>query len=298
MDAQLQVLVSNATNADPAAQTFTLRVYLSTNNNISSADTLLSTLTYSNVDFAAMQNRTFNIPAPVIPASVSAGSYWIGAILDDGTDSISSNNDTDTWDADEVVVTQAPPVNDNWIGTSVVDFATGTNEAATEEANEPNLSPAGATVWWWYQAPEDGVLTIDTFGSDFDTMLHVYSDVTSGFATWELEDDDDDTSGAQSEVSFAVEAGKFYDIRVSGYNGATGQIELNVDFTPTTLLGDANGDGSFDFADIDGFVLALLDPVAYAAQYPSVDPDVTLDMDGNGSLGFEDIDPFLEALLN
>lgn len=109
MDDILQVFVANATNNDPPEDGYTLRVYLSTNNNISTADTLLATWNYTS-DFSANGGRVFNIPAPSIPSSVSAGTYWIGAILDDGTDTVTANNDTDTWDAQMIEVTPAAGV--------------------------------------------------------------------------------------------------------------------------------------------------------------------------------------------
>lgn len=117
MDAGMQVLMSNATNANPGSTTYTIRVYLSTNNNISSGDTLLATWNYS-YDFAAMQNVTFNIPAPVIPASATPGTYWIGVELDPSEDAFSSNNDTDTWDAQQVTVTLAAPAAPTYVSPS------------------------------------------------------------------------------------------------------------------------------------------------------------------------------------
>ncbi len=62
------------------------------------------------------------------------------------------------------------------------------------------------------------------------------------------------------------------------------------------VLGDMNCDGVLSFADINPFVLALLDPVAYAAAYPGCDP-LNGDFSGNGSLGFEDINGFVAALV-
>ncbi|MEX0877013.1 MAG: hypothetical protein WD114_06100, partial [Phycisphaerales bacterium] len=106
LDAQATVAMVNATNANPASDSYTLRVYLSTNNNISSADTLLATWNYT-VDFAAMQTRTFNVPAPVIPLDTPPGTYWLGVELDTGTDAFGTNNDTDTWDAQQITVVEA-----------------------------------------------------------------------------------------------------------------------------------------------------------------------------------------------
>ncbi len=113
-DAGYGVYVANATNNDPGSQGFTLRVYLSSNNNISVSDTLLATWNY-NWDFGAMSGVTFNIPAPFIPADVAPGTYWIGAILDDGTDGWIDNNDTDTWDAQQVTITLAEPAAPTYI---------------------------------------------------------------------------------------------------------------------------------------------------------------------------------------
>lgn len=73
-----------------------------------------------------------------------------------------------------------------------------------------------------------------------------------------------------------------------------------VDFSdPVTLfpLGDANGDGFFDFGDLEPFALALLDPEQYEETYPHVNPNRVLDFDGDRSLSFGDIDGFVNALL-
>ncbi len=103
MSADSSVLIANATNAAPGPSTYTLRIYLSTNNIISFGDTLLAVWNY-NTDFAAMQVRTFIIPAIPIPAATPAGNYWLGAILDPATDSVASNNDSSTWDALAITV--------------------------------------------------------------------------------------------------------------------------------------------------------------------------------------------------
>jgi hypothetical protein len=76
-------------------------------------------------------------------------------------------------------------------------------------------------------------MTIDTFGSDFDTMLHIYTGYENGFPNLVLVASNDDAGGTlQSEVSFPVDAAEYYEIRVAGYNGAEGNIVLNVGFVP------------------------------------------------------------------
>jgi hypothetical protein len=109
-----RVNVTNPTNDDPAARSFTLRVYLSTNNIVSAADTLLATWTYNNVDFSAMQVRQFNVPAPVIPPGTTPGTYWLGAVLDSGSDGNFSNNNVWGWDAQEIQVVTADVFHDRF----------------------------------------------------------------------------------------------------------------------------------------------------------------------------------------
>ena len=101
------VRICNATNANPGSATYTLRCYLSGNNNVSESDTLLHTF-YYNADFAAMHNSGWNVPSPDIPANTPAGTYYVGVVLDSSSDSNYANNDTDTWDAEEVTVTCSP----------------------------------------------------------------------------------------------------------------------------------------------------------------------------------------------
>ncbi|MDB4539955.1 multicopper oxidase domain-containing protein, partial [Saprospiraceae bacterium] len=61
-------------------------------------------------------------------------------------------------------------------------------------------------------------------------------------------------------------------------------------------IGDANGDGVFNNADIAPFVLALTNPVAYQAMFPDVDTEIVLDMNGDGGFDNADIAGFVAAL--
>ncbi len=63
----------------------------------------------------------------------------------------------------------------------------------------------------------------------------------------------------------------------------------------TLLRGDTNCDGVINFFDIDPFVLALFDPIGYAAQFPDCDLDAA-DVNRDGGVNFFDVDPFLLAL--
>ena len=61
-------------------------------------------------------------------------------------------------------------------------------------------------------------------------------------------------------------------------------------------VGDMNCDGSVDFFDIDGFVLAVTDPAAYEAAFPDCEI-MNADCNGDGAVDFFDIDPFVELIV-
>ena len=62
------------------------------------------------------------------------------------------------------------------------------------------------------------------------------------------------------------------------------------------LPGDLNCDGAVDTADIDAFVLALVDPAEYAAAFPDCDI-MAADLNGDGSVDTADIDGFVAAII-
>ena len=104
---------------------------------------------------------------------------------------------------------------------------TGTLAGATWEDDEPDWFRA--TVWYQWRAPANGTLTVDTFGSNFDTMLVVFTGTRVDMLqpVW---GNDDAPGTKQSSVSPKVTEGTVYNIRVNGYGGATGNIVLNWSF--------------------------------------------------------------------
>ncbi|TWT41908.1 hypothetical protein RAS1_30320 [Phycisphaerae bacterium RAS1] len=61
-------------------------------------------------------------------------------------------------------------------------------------------------------------------------------------------------------------------------------------------LGDMNCDGAVNVLDINPFVLALIDPVAYAAQFPGCNI-LNGDTNGDGNVDVLDINPFVAILV-
>ena len=103
------------------------------------------------------------------------------------------------------------------------------NFGATTEPGEPDHggSIGGASVWFGIVVEADGILRVDTGGSDIDTTMAVY--VGSSLLDLQLvaEDDDGGADGVTSLVQFEAERGVEYLVAVDGVDGVTGNISLN-----------------------------------------------------------------------
>ncbi|HLJ47247.1 MAG TPA: lectin like domain-containing protein [Bryobacteraceae bacterium] len=116
---------------------------------------------------------------------------------------------------------------------------------ATEDDYDPWHTCTGdwdvRTVWFYYTATTTGRVRINTFGTDYDTVLSIY-DGDSGDEIACNDDASDDTY--QSAVDLDVTAGKTYWIEVSEYNdeyATGGTLFLN-------LVGSAGDGGSVQAA--------------------------------------------------
>ncbi len=141
----------------------------------------------------------------------------------------------------------AAPINDSFSDataiTGVTARITGSNFDATKEPGEPDHagSAGGHSVWWKWTAPEAGLVSVSTAGTEFYALLAVY---TGGSVTGLAPIASDCNGGANSSsvTRFTAEAGTTYWIAVDGRDGATGAI---------TLLLDADG---YDFTTLAGSI--------------------------------------------
>jgi len=101
----------------------------------------------------------------------------------------------------------------------------------TPQPGEPNpwSVSGGAPSWFLYQAQTNGVLQLDTKGSDFKTLLAVFTGSGADFASLVLQGADAHSAadGKGSVVSLTALAGTTYFIVVDGENGAKGHVTLN-----------------------------------------------------------------------
>jgi hypothetical protein len=157
-------------------------------------------------------------------------------------------NDTDALNIfgyNSNLVVPDPPANDNFANAQVISGCSGSvngaNVGATKESGEINhLSttndPNGGgtrSIWYSWQAPSTGIVTVDTAGSTFDTVLGVYTGTAVNSLTVIAQQDDVVPGTVRtSTITFNATAGTTYKIAVDGYNnggagGDVGSVTLN-----------------------------------------------------------------------
>lgn len=123
------------------------------------------------------------------------------------------------------------PSNDNFSEAAEISgvsfLVRGSNKSTSWENGEPEhaKSQGGVSVWWKWTAPADGGVVFSTKGSNFDTLLAVYTGEDLGRLSVVASNNNAGTA-PHSEVHFAAQAGVTYFIAVDGVKGANGNIVL------------------------------------------------------------------------
>jgi hypothetical protein len=149
----------------------------------------------------------------------------------------------------------AAPVNDNFsaaqqITRSPISYRTY-NACASKEPGEPNHAgnAGGHSLWYRGTAVANGIIHVTTDGSDFDTLLAVYTGNSVNALSLVASNDDANASAniRTSRLSFNAVAGTEYRIVVDGYDGTAGMVVLTIDppvndyFTNCTVLNGSSG---------------------------------------------------------
>ena len=138
-------------------------------------------------------------------------------------------------DAASSVQTLSAPANDDFDNAIVIAKPPFTNSVntsdATTAADDPVPSCAaegqGPTVWYAFTASHRKRIEANTFGSDYDTDLVVYTG-TRGDLT-EIACNDDAGNTVQSQVVFSAVAGETYYIMVGAFaSGPGGDLTFNL----------------------------------------------------------------------
>jgi hypothetical protein len=170
--------------------------------------------------------------ATQITASVPAGATT-------GKISVTTAGGTASSAANFTVTTSTPPAFADNFGnaqfiTGVAGTLTGSNTTATAEVSEPAHagSDAAASVWVKWTAPTSGVFTFSTSGSDFDTVMGIYTGGTLATLTDVGSNDDENyPTITTSRVDLAATAGVTYYIAVDGFNDGVDVAVGNVNLT-------------------------------------------------------------------
>jgi hypothetical protein len=105
---------------------------------------------------------------------------------------------------------------------------------ATTDATDPTPScgnhSRAKSVWYRFTAPSNGTVTVSTIGSNYDTILSVYTGACGTLSDTACNDDAPMTS--QSQITFAVTGGTTYSFLVTAYTGNGGSLVFSLTFAP------------------------------------------------------------------
>lgn len=156
---------------------------------------------------------------PAFPGEYSASAVFSGG--GGAVGSVTGNGASDTLPGDQCAY--ALPISE---GTY-----TANNTNATTHLEDPCGGGGEHDLWWAFTPIASGLATIDTAGSDFDTVLSVRSACNRDA----LACSDDYDGLPTSQVAVGVLDGHTYYVRVAGVAGNTGNITLNISTAPNPL---------------------------------------------------------------
>lgn len=102
----------------------------------------------------------------------------------------------------------------------------GSNVGASAEPGERSHGgrPAASSMWYRWRSPSTRLVSLETCGSSFDTILAVYRG--RSLRRLRLVGQNDDSCRLASRVVFRAKAGVVYRIAVDGYGGRVGTFRL------------------------------------------------------------------------
>lgn len=158
--------------------------------------------------------------APAAPApSDGSGAATAGPVWQFTTEERPS---VDNDDFDSPIVVSSMP----YMHTQSVEWATTADD-------DPVFSCASGqrhqSVWYQYTPSLNGRLSISTVGSDYDTVLAIWTGARGSLTSiW----CNDDGAGLQSQLEDSVTAGTPYFIEVASFDGLGGSLTLTMDMVP------------------------------------------------------------------
>jgi Ca2+-binding RTX toxin-like protein len=157
------------------------------------------------------------------------------------------------------------PTNDNLGSARILSNdqgeVSGATFGATTESLEPDHGGTGGpfrSVWFNWTAPSTGSVAFDTAGSQFDTVLAVYTGTNFGKLTTIVRNDDCDGNTPSSCVTFNATSGTRYRIALDGYRwGEEGPYILNWAMRSTCTVVGTSGDDTLDATAANDVICGL-----------------------------------------
>jgi hypothetical protein len=138
-----------------------------------------------------------------------------------------------------ISITTNRPGNDNCAGaptitTSPYSYSADITQATTSGDPVPSCGNGSRekSVWFQYTPAYDGTVVADTIGTNFDTILSVWTGACGAVTAASC--DDDSGGSLTSRISMAVSAGVPYKFMVSAYRGEGGTLRFHLQYTPAT----------------------------------------------------------------
>lgn len=171
-----------------------------------------------------------------------------------GTSGITSANCTEVREA--TLATEMdhyppppPPANDDIATPMAIGSLPYTNTqitgGATTAGDDPAFTCIGGqgykSVWYRYTPGANQAVTWDTFGSDYDTVLAIWTGNRGNLVSVGC---NDDTSGIQSQVTLGMTAGVSYYIEVASYGLTSGNLTLHATAQPDMMFTDGFESGN------------------------------------------------------
>ncbi len=225
---------NNTSEFSPAHQVRTPPILgaspVSTNVAVGTTATFCATATGTPPIFYQWRLNGFNIPGATaacytVPASQvgQGGTYTV--VVGNALDAIATLPATMTLSLTNI------PAGTNFASRVTLSGTSGLfradNRNGTSEPGEPLHAgqPGGKAVWYTWRAPVTGVVTMQTSGSTFDTLLAVYTG--TALTNLVVVDSDEGHGGFYTSlVHFNAFQGTQYQIAIDGFGGASGDFIL------------------------------------------------------------------------
>ncbi|MBI2723618.1 MAG: PPC domain-containing protein [Chloroflexi bacterium] len=131
-----------------------------------------------------------------------------------------------------------PPPNDSLSPNPIIDRLedrVATEGAGVDDGEPTTCGQIGRTVWYAVVLPGATDVTVDTAGSNFDTVIAVY-EVTGYPASYDTLLERQCVApgaGRRAKVTFPAEANRTYQVQVGGRAGAFGDLNALIECTPS-----------------------------------------------------------------